>query len=131
MITHNSKEILFVYFFILSISISALYYTGQKVFANKFPIEISESYHDSYIQINYFDIETVDGIEKFKSCRVIQHACIKSNDSYKFKGIPTSEYLCKYMWTDLNVNKCFNKNNKSVQFNVNKAEALLLQWKIC
>tara|TARA_B110000444_G_scaffold15374_1_gene13231 strand:+ start:368 stop:595 length:228 start_codon:yes stop_codon:yes gene_type:complete len=63
MITYNSKEILFVYFFILSISIGALYYTGQKVFANKFPIEISESSQDSYIQINCSDSDTIDAIE--------------------------------------------------------------------
>lgn len=131
MITYDSKKILFVYFFILSISISALYYTEQKVSANKFPIEISENPLDSYVQINCSESDTIDAIEKFKSGRVIQHAYIKSNDSYKSKGIPTSECPCKYMWTDRNVNKYFNKDNKSVQFNVNKAGALLLQWKIC
>lgn len=56
---------------------------------------------------------------------------MKSNYSYKFKGIPTSEYICKYMWTDRNGNKYFNTDNKSMRFNVNKVGALLLQWKIC
>ena len=79
MITNNLIEILFVYFFILSISISALYYNGQKVFANKFPIEISESSQHSYIKINYSDSDTTNAIEKFKSDRVIQHVYMKSN----------------------------------------------------
>ncbi len=131
MVTFNSKEILFVYFFILSLSISALHYTEQKVSANKFLIEISESFQDSYIQINCSESETIDAIEKFKSGRVIQHANIKSNNSYKLKGIPTREYICKYMWIDRNGNKYFNTDNKSMQFNVNKLGALLLQWRIC
>ena len=126
MISYNSREILFVCLFVLSSSVSAQYYTGQKVFANKFPVEISVSSQDTYIQINNSDGDIIVAVEKLSSGRVIQHAYIKSNDSYKFKGIPVGEFICKYMWTDRNGNKHFNKDDKSMQFNTNEVGGYII-----
>ena len=120
MISSNSKMFFFICFLILSISVRAQYYTGQKVFVNKFPTEISDNKQDTYIQINNSDGDIIVAVEQLSSGRVIQHAYIKSNDSYKFDGIPVGVFICKYMWTDRNGNKHFNKDDKSMQFNVNE-----------
>lgn len=120
MLASNSKRLLFVCFLIFSSSISAQYYTGQKVFANKFLVEISDNSQDTYIQINNSDGDIIVAVEQLRSGRVIQHAYIKSYDSYKFDGMPVGAFICKYLWTDRNGNKHFNKDDKSMQFNVNE-----------
>lgn len=119
MISSNSK-MFFVCFLILSTSVRAQYYTGQKVFVNKFPTEISDNTQDTYIQINNSDGDIIVAVEQFSSGRVIRHAYIKSNDSYKFKNIPVGSFICKYMWTDRYGNKHFNKDNESMQFKANE-----------
>ncbi|MDA9875450.1 hypothetical protein N9D29_05535 [Flavobacteriaceae bacterium] len=119
MISSNSK-MFFVCFLILSTSVRAQYYTGQKVFVNKFPTEISDNKQDTYIQINNSDGDIIVAVEQFSSGRVIRHAYIKSNDSYKFKNIPVGSFICKYMWTDRYGNKHFNKDNESMQFKANE-----------
>ncbi len=116
----NSKKLFFVFFVISSISVNAQYYTGQKVFANKFPTEILDNSQDTYIQINNSSGDIIVAIEQLNSSRVVQHAYIKSNDTYKFKSIPIGTYICKYMWTDRNGNRHFNKDDKSMQFQVNE-----------
>ena len=120
MILSNSKRFFFVCFLISSISVNAQYYTGQKVFVNKFPTEISDNTQDTYIQINNSDGDIIVAVEQFSSGRVIRHAYIKSNDSYKFKNIPVGSFICKYMWTDRYGNKHFNKDNESMQFKANE-----------
>ena len=81
MILSNSKRFFFVCFLISSISVNAQYYTGQKVFVNKFPTEISDNKQDTYIQINNSDGDIIVAVEQFSSGRVIRHAYIKSNDT--------------------------------------------------
>ena len=120
MILSNSKRFFFVCFLISSISVNAQYYTGQKVFVNKFPTEISDNTQDTYIQINNSDGDIIVAVEQFSSGRVIRHAYIKSNDSYKFKNIPVGSFICKYMWTDRYGNKHFNKDDQSMQFKANE-----------
>lgn len=120
MILSNSKIYFFVCFLISSISVNAQYYTGQKVFVNKFPTEISDNTQDTYIQINNSDGDIIVAVEQFSSGRVIRHAYIKSNDSYKFKNIPVGSFICKYMWTDRYGNKHFNKDDESMQFKANE-----------
>ena len=118
---------LFVCFLILSISARAQYYTGQKVFVNKFPTEISDNKQDTYIQINNSDGDIIVAVEQFSSGRVIRHAYIKSNDSYKFKNIPVGSFICKYMWTDRYGNKHFNKDDESMQFNTNEVGGYIIK----
>ena len=118
MISSRLKRIFF--FLIFSVSVNAQYYTGQKVFVNKFPTEISDNKQDTYIQINNSDGDIIVAVEQFSSGRVIRHAYIKSNDSYKFKNIPVGSFICKYMWTDRYGNKHFNKDNESMQFKANE-----------
>ena len=120
MISSNSKMFSFVCFLILSVSVNAQYYTGQKVFVNKFPTEISDNKQDTYIQINNSDGDIIVAVEQFSSGRVIRHAYIKSNDSYKFKNIPVGSFICKYMWTDRYGNKHFNRDDQSMQFKANE-----------
>ena len=120
MILSNSKRFFFVCFLISSISVNAQYYTGQKVFVNKFPTEISDNTQDTYIQINNSDGDIIVAVEQFSSGRVIRHAYIKSNDSYKFKNIPLGSFICKYMWTDRYGKKHFNKDDESMQFKANE-----------
>jgi len=120
MILSNSKRFFFVCFLISSISVNAQYYTGQKVFVNKFPTEISDNTQDTYIQINNSDGDIIVAVEQFSSGRVIRHAYIKSNESYKFKNIPVGSFICKYMWTDRYGNKHFNKDDQSMQFKANE-----------
>ena len=120
MISSNSKMFFFICFLILSISVRAQYYTGQKVFVNKFPTEISDNKQDTYIQINNSDGDIIVAVEQFSSGRVIRHAYIKSNDSYKFKNIPVGSFICKYMWTDRYGNKHFNRDDQSMQFKANE-----------
>jgi hypothetical protein len=123
----NSMKLRCFYFFILCIFYAeAQYYTGQKVFANKFPNEIIDNSRDTYIQINNSIGDIIVALEQLSSGRVIQHAYIKSYDSYKFQGIPVGIYVCKYMWTDQNGKKQFNKDDKSMQFKSNEVGGYII-----
>jgi hypothetical protein len=114
------KLVIPCFFFFFLFYAEAQYYTGQKVFANKFPKEIVDDSKDTYIQINNSSGDIIVAVEQLSTGRVIQHAYIKSYETYKFNGIPEGMYVCKYMWTDRNGNRHFNKDDKSMQFKPNE-----------
>ena len=53
------KFILSNLLFIISLNISAQYYTGQKVFASKFPQESVDVNMDTYLQITNSNIDII------------------------------------------------------------------------
>jgi hypothetical protein len=105
---------------IIFLNISAQYYTGEKVFASKFPSESIDLNMDTYLQINNSNLDIIVAIENVLTGRVIQHAYINSDDSYKFKNIPVGKYLCKYMWTDKFGNKNFQKDDSTLEYKENE-----------
>tara|TARA_B100001059_G_C17795325_1_gene562675 strand:+ start:1205 stop:1639 length:435 start_codon:yes stop_codon:yes gene_type:complete len=105
---------------IFSFTISAQYYTGQKVFASKFPQESVDLSMDTYLQINNSNIDMIVAIENVRTGKVIQHAYINSEDTYKFKNIPVGKFVCKYMWTDKFGNKNFQKDDAVLEYKENE-----------
>ena len=105
------KNYLIILATLISINVTAQYYTGERVFALKFPSEKSNLDNDTYVQINNSNLDLIVAIEDISSGQVIQHAYIKAEDSYKFTNIPVGSYVCKYMWTDKNGNKNFQKDD--------------------
>jgi hypothetical protein len=103
---------------ILSLNASAQYYTGQKVFAKKFPTEIKDYSQDTYISITNADGDIIVAIEDISTGKVIQHAYIKSRDIFKFEHIPVGRFMCKYMWTDINGNRNFARDDGNMEFKV-------------
>lgn len=100
-------------------TLSAQYFTGQRVFSSKFPSEIKDYNQDTYLKIDNSCYECDDiivAIENVYKNRVIQHAYIKKGSSYSFKNIPVGTYVCKYMWTDKFGNKHYQKDNSSMQY---------------
>ena len=109
--------------FFFSQNLFSQYYTGQRVFVNKFPSEIKNYDQDTYLEIdnscsNCDDI--IVAIENINNDRVIQHAYIKKGAKFKFKYIPVGTYVCKYMWTDKYGNKHFQKDNSTMQYKTNE-----------
>lgn len=123
----KSIKLHFVCFFLQCLFYAeAQYYTGQKVFANKFPTEIIDSTKDTYIQINNSSGDIIVAVEQLSTGRVIRHVYIKSYETYKFHGIPTGTYVCKYMWTDQNGKRHFNKDDKSMKFKSNEVGGYII-----
>ena len=96
------------------------YYTGQRVFSEKFPKEIFDYNQDTYIKINNAKGDIIVAIENISSNRVIQHSYIVSYDTYSFKNIPVGIYVAKYMWTDPNGRRRYEKDNSTMQFKVDE-----------
>ena len=94
----------------------AQYYTGQKVFKDKFPSETKDYNQDTYIKIENASGDIIVAVENTYTGRVIQHAYITSRDTYKFKYIPVGTYVCKYMWTDSYGKKRYEKDNSTMDF---------------
>ena len=92
------------------------YYTGQRVFSNKFPEEIKDYNQDTFIKINNAKGDIIVAIEDVNRKRVIQHSYIISYDTYSFKNIPVGTYVAKYMWTDANGRRRYEKDNSTMQF---------------
>tara|TARA_B100001142_G_scaffold127925_1_gene129824 strand:- start:97 stop:540 length:444 start_codon:yes stop_codon:yes gene_type:complete len=92
------------------------YYTGQKVFKDKFPPETKDYNQDTYIKIENASNDIIVAVENTYTGKVIQHAYITSKDIYEFKYIPVGNYVCKYMWTDSNGKKHYEKDNSSMDF---------------
>ena len=98
----------------------AQYYTGQKVFKDKFPSETKDYNQDTYLKIENDGGDIIVAIENTRTGRVIQHAYINSRDTYEFKYIPVGSFVCKYMWTDNNGRKHFQKDNSTMNYGVDE-----------
>ena len=98
----------------------AQYYTGQKVFKDKFPSETKDYNQDTYLKIENDGGDIIVAIENTRTGRVIQHAYINSRDTYEFKYIPVGSFVCKYMWTDNNGRKHFQKDNSIMNYGVDE-----------
>ena len=114
------QKIKIILFLSVSQIVFSQYYTGQRVFANKFPSEVSDLNQDTYIQINNSNTDIIVAVRDLKSDRVIQHAYIKAEQTYKFKNIPVGTYVCNYMWTDSRGKRHFNKDNSTMPFKPNE-----------
>ena len=114
------KYILFTLLLIISLNISAQYYTGQKVCNSEFPKESLDLNMDTYLQINNSNIDMIVAIENIRTGKVIQHAYINSENTYKFKNIPVGEFVCKNMWTDKFGNKNFLKDDEVLKYKENE-----------
>ena len=73
------------------------YYTGQRVFEDKFPTEKIDKDRSSYLLIKNSDQDIIVALKDVNRDVVIQHAYIKARDNYKFKNIPLGKYVCMYM----------------------------------
>ena len=114
------KNIFFILILLISFSSFSQYYTGQRVFAEKFPQELKDYNQDTYIKVNNVKGDIIVAIEDINLNRVIQHSYILSYETYTFKNIPIGTYVAKYMWTDSNGNKRFEKDNSSMKFKKNE-----------
>ena len=114
------KNIFFYLILLISFSSFSQYYTGQRVFAEKFPQELKDYNQDTYIKVNNVKGDIIVAIEDINLNRVIQHSYILSYQTYTFKNIPIGTYVAKYMWTDSNGNKRFEKDNSSMKFKKNE-----------
>ena len=114
------KNIFFYLILLISFSSFSQYYTGQRVFAEKFPQELKDYNQDTYIKVNNVKGDIIVAIEDINLNRVIQHSYILSYQTYTFKNIPVGTYVAKYMWTDSNGNKRFEKDNSSMKFKKNE-----------
>ena len=107
--------------FLVFININAQYYTGQKVFASKFPSEIFDVNMDTYLKIINSDQDLIVAIENVSTGKVIRHAYINSEEAYEFKNIPVGSYVCKYMWTDkFSGKKQYNKDDQFLEYEENQ-----------
>tara|TARA_B110000259_G_scaffold168156_1_gene197002 strand:- start:10809 stop:11243 length:435 start_codon:yes stop_codon:yes gene_type:complete len=107
--------------FLVFININAQYYTGQKVFASKFPSEIFDINMDTYLKIINSDQDLIVAIENVSTGKVIRHAYINSEEAYEFKNIPVGSYVCKYMWTDkFSGKKQYNKDDQFLEYEENQ-----------
>tara|TARA_B110000211_G_C13529714_1_gene314579 strand:+ start:61 stop:504 length:444 start_codon:yes stop_codon:yes gene_type:complete len=106
--------------YLASTNCHAQYYTGQKVFKDKFPSETKDYNQDTYLKIENDGGDIIVAIENTRTGRVIQHAYINSRDTYKFKYLPVGSFVCKYMWTDNNGRKHFQKDNSIMNYGVDE-----------
>ena len=114
------KNIFFLLILLISFSSFSQYYTGQRVFAEKFPQELKDYNQDTYIKVNNVKGDIIVAIQDINLNKVIQHSYILSYQTYTFKNIPVGTYVAKYMWTDSNGNKRFEKDNSSMKFKKNE-----------
>ena len=116
----NFKFLTIILFCLLTTNCYSQYYTGQKVFKDKFPTENKDYNQDTYIKIENASGDIIVAVENTYTGKVIQHAYINSKDTYEFKYIPVGNYVCKYMWTDITGKKRFEKDNSSMDFPKNQ-----------
>ena len=116
----NFKFLTIILFCLLTTNSYSQYYTGQKVFKDKFPTENKDYNQDTYIKIENASGDIIVAVENTYTGKVIQHAYINSKDIYEFKYIPVGNYVCKYMWTDITGKKRFEKDNSSMDFPKNQ-----------
>ena len=115
------KNVLTNLFFLVFININAQYYTGQKVFASKFPPEVFDIKMDTYLKIVNSDQDLIVAIENVSTGKVIRHAYINLKEAYEFKNIPVGSYVCKYMWTDkFSGKKQYNKDDQFLEYEENQ-----------
>ena len=114
------KNILFILALLISFSSFAQYYTGQRVFSDKFPTEVSDKSQDTYILIKNSNTDIIVAVKDLIRNKVIQHAYINAKDNYRFRNIPVGKYVCMYMWTDALGRKHYNIDDKSMEFPVNQ-----------
>jgi|TARA_B110000908_G_C10142581_1_gene397490 hypothetical protein len=114
------KKILFILTLFFPLLIFSQYYTGQRVFSEKFPVEVIDNKQDTYIEIKNSNIDIIVAVKDLSKDIVIQHAYIKAKENYKFKNIPVGNYICMYMWTDLLGNRHYSIDDKSMDFPVNQ-----------
>lgn len=110
------RLLIIVIIYIAPTNCNAQYYTGQKVFKNKFDTEIKDYNQDTYIKIENASGDIIVAVENIRTGKVIQHAYITSKDTYKFNYIPVGTYMCKYMWTDNYGKKRYEKDNSTMTF---------------
>ena len=96
------------------------YYTGQRVFSNKFPSEKIDVNQDTYILIKNSNTDIIVAVKDLTRDKIIQHAYINAKDNYKFINIPVGKYVCMYMWTDTQGKRHYNIDDKSMDFPVNQ-----------
>lgn len=126
----NLKFILLLIFSASFLTVDAQYYTGQKVFSNKFPYEKIDYSQDTYLKIDNScrgcnDI--IVAIENVYSGRVIRHAYINSGDIFDFNYIPVGTYICKYMWTDRYGQKSYQKDDSSFSYGANQIGGYIIK----
>lgn len=92
------------------------YYTGQKVFQDKFPTELVDINRSSYLLVKNSNQDIVVALKDVNKNIVIQHAYIKAEENYKFKNIPLGKYVCMYMWTDSFGKRHFSIDDKYMDF---------------
>jgi len=107
----------------------AQYYTGQKVFKDKFPSETKDYNQDTYLKIENYGDDIIVAVENTRTGKVIQHAYINSSDTYEFKYIPVGSYVCKYMWTDKNGRKHFQEDDLSMKYGVDEVGGYVITLK--
>lgn len=105
----------------LSMPCLSQYFTGERVFASRFPSEIKDYSQDTYIRIENSSDDMIVAVEDVVSGKVIQHAYILARDDYDFEYIPVGTYVCKYMWTDkLTGRRMYEKDNQTMTFKVDE-----------
>ena len=118
-----SRHLTLLLIFLSSASCFAQYYTGQKVFRDRFSEEIKDYNQDTYLKIDNTCSKCNDIIVAIESVgldQVIRHAYINKGDVYEFEYIPVGTYVCKYMWTDIYGRKHYEKDNKCMQYGYNQ-----------
>ena len=114
------KNLLFTLALFLPLLIFSQYYTGQRVFAKKFPVEVDDKNQDTYIHIKNSNTDIIVAVKDLTKGVVIQHAYINAKGNYKFTNIPVGTYVCMYMWTDLLGKRHYNIDDKSMAFLTNQ-----------
>ena len=110
------RNILFILFLFLSLNSYSQYYTGERVFADKFPPELSDSNRSSYLLIKNSNLDIIVALKDVNKDKVIQHAYINAEDNYKFTNIPLGKYVCMYMWTDSSGKRHYSIDDKYLDF---------------
>ena len=110
------KKLLFTLVLLISFTSFSQYYTGQRVFADKFPPESLDSNRSSYLLIKNSNLDIIVALKDVNNDKVIQHAYINAEDNYKFTNIPLGKYVCMYMWTDSSGNRNYSIDDKYLDF---------------